>query len=43
LETGGAAKLHLAIDAASGMIVAQMLTDQKTDDPSQVAPLPQSD
>jgi hypothetical protein len=36
-------KLHLAIDAASGMIVAQMLTDQETDDPSQVAPLPQSD
>ena len=32
-------KLHLAIDAASGMIVAQTLTDQDTDDPSQVAPL----
>jgi hypothetical protein len=31
-------KLHLAVDAASGMIVAQTLTDQ-TDDPSQVAPL----
>jgi hypothetical protein len=32
-------KLHLAVDAASSMIVAQMLTDQDTDDPSQVAPL----
>src|SRR3978361_1421171 len=32
-------KLHLAVDAASGMIVAQMLTDQDADDPSQVAPL----
>jgi hypothetical protein len=32
-------KLHLAVDAASGMIVAQTLTDQDTDDPSQVAPL----
>jgi hypothetical protein len=32
-------KLHLAIDAASGMIVAQTLTDQDADDPSQVAPL----
>jgi Transposase DDE domain len=31
-------KLHLAVDAASGMIVAQTLTDQDTDDPSQVAP-----
>ncbi len=32
-------KLHLAVDAASGMIVAQVLTDQHTDDPSQVGPL----
>ena len=32
-------KLHLAVDAASGMIVAQTLTDQDTDDPSQVEPL----
>jgi len=32
-------KLHLAVDAASGMIVAQTLTDQDTDDPSQVRPL----
>src|SRR6195952_4451175 len=32
-------KLHLAMDAASGMIVAQTLTDQDTDDPSQVGPL----
>ena len=32
-------KLHLAVDAASGMIVAQTLTDQDTDDPSQVSPL----
>ena len=32
-------KLHLAVDADSGMIVAQMLTDQHTDDPSQVGPL----
>jgi Transposase DDE domain len=32
-------KLHLAIDAVSGMIVAQTLTDQDADDPSQVAPL----
>jgi hypothetical protein len=32
-------KLHLAIDAANGMIVAQTLTDQDTDDPSQVGPL----
>jgi len=32
-------KLHRAVDAASGMIVAQTLTDQDTDDPSQVAPL----
>jgi DDE family transposase len=31
-------KLHLAVDAVSGMIVAQTLTDQDTDDPSQVAP-----
>ncbi|MCY0858737.1 IS5 family transposase [Cupriavidus sp. D39] len=32
-------KLHLAVDADSGMIVAQTLTDQDGDDPSQVAPL----
>jgi len=32
-------KLHLAVDAASGVIVAQTLTDQDADDPSQVAPL----
>ena len=32
-------KLHLAVDAASGMIVAQTLTEQDSDDPSQVAPL----
>jgi hypothetical protein len=32
-------KLHLAVDAASGMIVAHTLTDQDADDPSQVAPL----
>jgi hypothetical protein len=32
-------KLHLAVDAENGMIVAQTLTDQDDDDPSQVAPL----
>ncbi len=32
-------KLHLAVDADSGMIVAKILTDQHTDDPSQVGPL----
>ena len=32
-------KLHLAVDADSGMIVAQVLTDQHSDDPSQVGPL----
>jgi hypothetical protein len=32
-------KLHLAVDADNGMIVAQILTDQDADDPSQVAPL----
>ena len=32
-------KLHLAVDAATGMIVAQTLTDQHTDDSSQVGPL----
>lgn len=31
--------LHLAVDAATGMIVAQKLTDPDADDPSQVAPL----
>jgi hypothetical protein len=31
-------KLHLAIDAANCMIVAQTLTDQDADDPSQVGP-----
>jgi transposase len=32
-------KLHLAVDAGTGMIVAHTLTDQDVDDPSQVAPL----
>jgi transposase len=32
-------KLHLAVDVASGMIVAQTLTNQDADDPSQVGPL----
>jgi IS5 family transposase len=32
-------KLHLAIDAETGQIVAQILTDNNTDDPSQVGPL----
>jgi hypothetical protein len=32
-------KLHLAVDAANGMILAQTLTDQDVDDPSQVGPL----
>jgi len=32
-------KLHLAVDAANGTIVAQTLTDQDVDDPSQVGPL----
>ena len=32
-------KLHLGVDAETGMIVAQTLTDQHTDDPSQVGPL----
>jgi transposase len=32
-------KLHLAVDAVSGMIVAQTLTDQDANDPSQVGPL----
>jgi hypothetical protein len=32
-------KLHLAVDAASGLIVAQTLTDQDVDDPSQVGSL----
>jgi hypothetical protein len=32
-------KLHLAVDAGNGMIVAQTLTDQDADDPSQVGPL----
>jgi transposase len=32
-------KLHLAVDATSGTIVAQTLTDQDADDPSQVGPL----
>jgi hypothetical protein len=32
-------KLHLAVDADNGMIVAQTLTDQDADDPSQVAPV----
>jgi hypothetical protein len=32
-------KLHLAVDATNGIILAQTLTDQDADDPSQVAPL----
>ena len=32
-------KLHLAVDADSGMIIAQVLTGQHTDDASQVGPL----
>ena len=32
-------KLHLAVDAASGLIVSQTLTDQDVDDPSQIGPL----
>jgi Transposase DDE domain len=32
-------KLHLAVDASNGTIVARTLTDHDTDDPSQVAPL----
>jgi hypothetical protein len=32
-------KLHFAVDAASGTLVAHTLTDQDTDDPSQVGPL----
>ena len=32
-------KLHLAVDADSGMIVAQTLTGQHADDASQVGPL----
>jgi hypothetical protein len=32
-------KLHLGVAAANGMIVAQTLTDQDADDPSQVGPL----
>ena len=32
-------ELHLAVDADSGMIVAQVLTDQLADDASQVGPL----
>jgi hypothetical protein len=32
-------KLQLAVEAATGMIVAQTLTDQDADDPSQVGPL----
>jgi hypothetical protein len=32
------AQTALAVEAASGMIVAQALTDQDADDPSQVAP-----
>jgi transposase len=31
--------LHLAVDAASGMIVAQTLTEKEIGDPSQVGPL----
>ena len=32
-------KLHLAVDADSGQIVASILTEQNVDDPSQVGPL----
>ncbi|RZF24076.1 IS4/IS5 family transposase [Paraburkholderia sp. UYCP14C] len=32
-------KLHLAVDASTGQVVAHTLTDQDADDPSQVAPL----
>lgn len=32
-------KLHLAVDAGTGVIVAHTLTDQHADDPSQVSPL----
>jgi hypothetical protein len=32
-------KLHLAVDADGEMIVAQTLTNQDADDPSQIAPL----
>lgn len=32
-------KLHLAVDADTGLIVASMLTEQDVDDPSQVGPL----
>jgi hypothetical protein len=32
-------KLHLAVDAANGMLVAQTLTGQDAEDPSQVGPL----
>jgi IS5 family transposase len=32
-------KLHLAVDAASGQIVASTLTEASADDPSQVGPL----
>jgi hypothetical protein len=32
-------KLHLAVDAHSGQIVASVLTGQDVDDPSQVGPL----
>ncbi|MDI1269231.1 MAG: IS5 family transposase [Polaromonas sp.] len=32
-------KLHLAVDASTGLIVASMLTEQDVDDPSQVGPL----
>ena len=32
-------KLHLALDAKNGEIIAHSLTDQNTDDPSQIEPL----
>lgn len=32
-------KLHLAVDANTGLIVASLLTEQDVDDPSQVGPL----
>jgi hypothetical protein len=32
-------KLHLAVDAANGMIVARTLTDRDADDPYQLDPV----
>lgn len=36
---GAKSQLHLVVDADAGMIVAQVFTDQYTDDSSQVRPL----